>query len=74
MQLPELFLFVGTERRLGCLLGIRMETRDWVLPKDDEHLVAKLFCDLVQRWRESLAVGTLEIRKLNERYGCIRVA
>ena len=71
MVLPEFPLLVGTARRLSCLprAGVELVKRE--IPIGKFHPVAIVRQKAGQGGLNLPAVGTMEIRKLDDRYRCL---
>lgn len=67
MILPELSLLVGTPGRLGCLLGVGMNIVERKVFECDLHLLFVGFSNFGEFRLNSGAVGSLEVRELDNR-------
>src|SRR5690606_25129653 len=74
MKLPELLLVAGAQRRFGCLLRVRMNAVEREVPVDHPHILSVVRQYPLQRRIQACTEGTLEIGKLDDRYGGVRGA
>jgi hypothetical protein len=66
VHLPEFALLAGRFGRLGSGLGVRMDTGEWKMAKDETELVSDLPPQLLKHRVGAAAMGTLEVTVLDQ--------
>src|SRR5258708_37124923 len=74
MIFPKFSLLQGTAGRLRGQLSLRVDVSQWKVSIRQAHPAFVLGKQLLQGWRDRLAVGTLEIRKLHDDHRSLRIS
>src|SRR6266853_3809558 len=74
MIFPKFSLLHGTAGRLRGQLSLWVDVSQWKVPIRQTHPAFVLGKQLLQSWRDRLAVGALEIRKLHDDHRSLRTS